>query len=138
MSGTWQRAPSSHATVLTLLGVPTSAGAFAPGQEQAPRALRRAGLVDKLRAAGAEVADLGDSEVWRWRPDPAGPRAQNLGAVCEIARTTAGRVEDALAEPGGPLLVLGGDCTVEIGTVAGHLRRDRERRVSSTSTSTRT
>ena len=46
---------------LTLLGVPTSAGAFAPGQEQAPRALRRAGLVDKLRAGGAEVADQGDS-----------------------------------------------------------------------------
>jgi arginase len=111
---------------ITLLGVPTSAAAFAPGQERAPRELRRAGLVEKLRRRGAEVADLGDSELWRWRPDPASPKAQNLGAVCEIARSTAARVEDALADPGGPLLVLGGDCTVEIGTVAGHLRRDGE------------
>ena len=29
---------------LGVLGVPTSAGAFAPGQERAPRALREAGL----------------------------------------------------------------------------------------------
>jgi arginase len=110
--------------LLTLLGVPTSAGAFAPGQEQAPRELRRAGLVRKLREAGTEVADLGDSELFRWRPDPARARAQNLDAVREIARTTATRIEDALAKRGGPLLVLGGDCTVEIGTVAGHLRGD--------------
>ena len=108
---------------LTLLGVPTSAGAFAPGQELAPRELRSAGLVKKLRAAGTEVTDLGDSEVWRWRPDPGSPRAQNLSAVADIALTTAGRVETALGA-GGPLLVLGGDCTVEIGTVVGHVRRD--------------
>ena len=31
--------------VLGVLGVPTSAGAFAPGQEQAPKALREAGLL---------------------------------------------------------------------------------------------
>ena len=109
---------------LTLLGVPTSAGAFAPGQEVAPRELRSAGLVEKLRAAGTEVTDLGDSEVWRWRPDPGSPRAQNLSAVADIALATAGRVEKALAGTGGPLLVLGGDCTVEIGTVVGHVRRD--------------
>ena len=108
---------------ITLLGVPTSAGAFAPGQELAPRELRRAGLLDKLREAGAEVNDLGDSEVWRWRPDRTRPDAQNLDAVRDIARATADRVERALAEPGRRLLVLGGDCTVEIGTVAGHLRR---------------
>jgi arginase len=108
---------------LALLGVPTSAGAFAPGQERAPRELRRAGLVERLRDAGVEVNDLGDSELWRWRPDPTAPKAQNLGRVCEIARHTAGRVERALADGGVPLLVLGGDCTIELGTVAGHLAR---------------
>lgn len=109
---------------LALLGVPTSAGAFAPGQERAPRELRRAGLVGRLRDAGVEVDDLGDSEVWRWRPDASSRTAQNLRAVCDIARDTAGRVERALADGGGPLLVLGGDCTIEIGVVAGHLARD--------------
>jgi arginase len=111
---------------IALLGVPTSAGAFAPGQERGPRELRRAGLVGRLRDAGVEVDDLGDSEVWRWRPDTASPRAQNLGAVGDIVRHTARRVERALADGGGPLLVLGGDCTIEIGTVAGHLARDEQ------------
>jgi arginase len=107
---------------MRILGVPTSAGAFAPGQEQAPAALRAAGLIERLRDAGSEVEDLGDCPPWRWRPDPANPRAQNRDAVAAIAADTAARVERAL-EAGDPLLVLGGDCTVELGTVAGHVAR---------------
>jgi arginase len=106
-------------TALTVLGVPTSAGAFTPGQEHAPAALREAGLLAALAERGVAVRDLGDSPVWRWRPDRERPRAQNLGAVAEIARDTAARVEAALGD--GPLLVLGGDCSIELGTLAGHL-----------------
>jgi arginase len=106
--------------MVTLLGVPTSAGAFAPGQEKAPAALREAGLPGALRDRGVEVRDLGDRPVWRWRPDRERPRAQNAAAVAEIARDTAARVEAALADADGPLLVLGGDCTIELGVVAGH------------------
>jgi arginase len=101
-----------------IVGVPTSAGAFAPGQEAAPAALREAGLVGALAEAGLVVVDRGDREVWRWRPDREERRAQNLGKVVEIARETAGRVEEAL-DAGEIALVLGGDCTVGIGTVAG-------------------
>jgi arginase len=100
-----------------VIGVPTSAGAFAPGQEQAPRALREAGLLASL---GDDVRDHGDREVWRWRPDRENPRAQNAGAVVEIVRDTARRVA-ASAGAGELTLVLGGDCTVGIGTVAGHI-----------------
>jgi arginase len=110
---------------LGVLGVPTSAGAFAPGQERAPAALREAGLVDRLRAGGVDVEDLGDSPVWRWRPDTARPRAQNLAEVARIARETADRVARA-REDSGAVLVLGGDCTVELGTLAGHVERDEE------------
>jgi arginase len=103
-----------------VIGVPTSAGAFAPGQEQAPRALREAGLLDRLQRAAVDVRDHSDREVWRWRPDREHPRAQNLPAIIDIVRDTAARVADAAA--GGELtLVLGGDCTVGIGTVAGHV-----------------
>ncbi|MGZ4397619.1 MAG: arginase family protein [Gaiellaceae bacterium] len=105
---------------LTVIGVPTSAGAFAPGQEQAPQALREAGLLDSLGNAGVRVRDDGDRAVWRWRPDRLNRRAQNLEAVVEIVRETAGRVGRAVAA-GEATLVLGGDCTVGIGTVAGHL-----------------
>jgi arginase len=89
------------------------------GQEQAPAALRAAGLIELLGGAGLAVSDLGDSAVVPWRPDRARPRAQNLEAVVEVVRTTATRVADALLERDRKVLVLGGDCTVGIGTIAG-------------------
>jgi arginase len=104
---------------LGVIGVPTSAGAFAPGQEDAPARLREAGLVELLCDNAVDVRDHGDREPWRWRPDRERPRAQNLDEVVEIVSDTAGRVaESALANEA--TLVLGGDCTVGIGTVAGH------------------
>lgn len=80
----------------------------------APAALRAAGLLQLV----GDVDDRGDSEVWRWRPDTAEPYAQNIDAVVAAARSTAERVRIAAAE-GRRVLVLGGDCTVGVGTVAG-------------------
>jgi arginase len=96
-----------------LIGAPTSAGAFAPGQEDAPAALREAGLVEALRAS-----DHGDTPRFRWRVDHDEPRAMNAAAVVDGVRAVAALVEAALRE-GELALVLGGDCTVGVGTVAG-------------------
>jgi arginase len=109
---------------IAVIGVPSSAGAFAPGQEQAPAALRRAGLLEKLAEAGIAVSDQGDSPVWRWKPDRDNPHAQNLDAVVSQAQMAAARVRSALTAGQIPL-VLGGDCTVELGTVAGFLPTER-------------
>jgi arginase len=108
---------------LGLIGVPSSMGAFAPGQEKGPAALREAGLVERLSSLGVEVADRGNSTLRRWRPDRENRRAQNLAAVVEVARETAGRVREA-RDDGLLPLVVGGDCTVELGTVAGFLSSD--------------
>lgn len=105
---------------LGLIGAPTSMGAFAPGQEKAPGALRKAGLVDLMADAGLEVIDHGDGPIRRWQPDKKSPTAQNLDAVVEVARETANRVGRSV-EAGEVPLVLGGDCTLEVGTVAGNL-----------------
>jgi arginase len=104
---------------LALIGTPSGAGACGVGQEQAPMALRAAGLVELLAGAGLAVDDLGDSQVIPWRPDRSRPEAQNLEAVVEVVRTTATRVAAALEEGDRTVLVLGGDCTVGIGTIAG-------------------
>ena len=105
---------------LVIIGAPSSAGAYAPGQEKAPEALRAAGLLECLRAHGINVNDRGDVPGFRWRADRANPRAMNADQVVIVAKATATRVAAALAE-GSATLVLGGDCTVELGTVAGAL-----------------
>jgi arginase len=102
-------------TALTLIGVPSSMGAFAPGQEKAPSALRDAGLVGLLQDGGVAVDDRGDSPVRRFRVDRERPLAMNLPGVVEVVRETADRVRAA----DGRVLVLGGDCTVGLGTMAG-------------------
>ena len=103
---------------VALIGAPTSAGAYAPGQEDAPQAMRDAGLADALRAGGLEVVDLGDTPRFRWRPDREHPRAMHALAVAASARAVAEKVSSAAADGHLPL-VLGGDCTVELGTVLG-------------------
>jgi arginase len=63
---------------------------------------------------------MGDTESFRWQVDRNNPRAMNVLAAARTARSTARLVEKALGD-GGAALVLGGDCTVELGTVAGAL-----------------
>jgi arginase len=108
---------------LTIIGAPSSAGAYAPGQEKAPAALRAAGLVELMSAAGVAVDDRGDVPGFRWRIDRTNPRAMNVSAVATVARNTAEQVAAALVADAA-VLVLGGDCTVELGTVAGALARN--------------
>lgn len=107
-------------TPLAMIGAPSSAGAYSPGQEKVPQALRAAGLPELLKAGGITVDDRGDVPGFRWRVDRANPRAMNADTVAAVATATAGKVAAALAE-GTAVLVLGGDCTVELGTVAGAL-----------------
>ncbi len=105
---------------LAVVGVPSGAGACGVGQEETPAAMRAAGLIEHLGRVGFDVADLGDSEVIPWRPDRASPRAQNVGAIAGMLRSTVSRVASALSEERKRMvLVLGGDCTVGIGTMAG-------------------
>jgi arginase len=109
---------------VTIVGAPTSAGAYAPGQEDGPRALREQGLVAALEAAGLRVTDAGDVDAFRWHPDPGRPQAANAAAVGERARQVAERVAAVPREA--RVLVLGGDCTVGVGTVAGLVARGAE------------
>ena len=102
---------------VTLVEAPTSAGGYAPGQEEGPDALLEVGLVERLQAAGVAVHRGGRVTPCRWQPDPDNPRAANARAVIDRAGQVAALVRSAPAED--TILVLGGDCTVGVGTVAG-------------------
>ena len=106
---------------LTLIGAPSSAGAYAPGQEKAPAAFRRHGLLKALAESGIECRDVGDVTAFRWRPDRSSPKAMNLDAVVRSAHSVAVAVAEAM-RAGDAVLVLGGDCTIEVGTISGALR----------------
>jgi arginase len=106
---------------LSIVGAPSSAGAYAPGQEQAPAAVRAIGFLEMLEKPGIRIHDRGDVDGVRWRLDKTNPRAMNASDVARVARATAEQVAAALAADD-KVLVFGGDCTVELGTVAGALQ----------------
>lgn len=106
---------------IALIGVPSSAGAHWPGQEKAPTFLRSAGLPTRLRSLGLDVIDCGDLPSVRFRPDPKQRQQQSLDTVVEVCRSVADRVDSALRRKAIPL-VIGGDCTIGLGVVAGFVR----------------
>lgn len=109
----------------TIIGVPTSAGAHHAGQDGAPAAMRAAGLTGRLQAAGLDVTDAGDVAGAVFTPDPQHPQSRNLAAVAEVARGVADAVAATLASGRRPL-VIGGDCTITLGVVAGFKRDHRQ------------
>jgi arginase len=113
---------------IALLGVPTSAAAMSLGHEGAPAALRTAGIVDRLRSIGYEVTDLGDDPPQLYQSDEESPRARNLARIIGALEALKPRVEQAIKSGALPL-ILSGDCSVALATVAGVRRYFRNVRM---------
>jgi arginase len=106
---------------IAIIGAPTSAAALVPGHERAPAALRAAGLIDRLQAAGFEVTDMGDCQTQISQPDDEHPRARNIPPLVAALNDLRPRVEIAVKSGALPL-ILGGDCSIVLATVAGARR----------------
>jgi arginase len=109
---------------IALLGSATSAAALSAGHERAPAALRAAGLADRLRSAGFEVSDLGDTATYISQSDDEHPRARNVTAVLKSLNDLRPRVEVAVKSGALPL-ILCGDCISVLATIAGARRYHR-------------
>jgi arginase len=103
---------------IALIGAPTSAAALQAGHERAPGALRAAGLVEGLQSAGFEVADLGDCPTQIFQPDEEHPRARNIVPLLAALNALRPLAEQAV-KSGALLVVLGGDCSIVLSTLAG-------------------
>ncbi len=101
-----------------VLGVPTTAGSHNPGQEKAPAAWRAAGLIEGLRKAGLDVVDRGDLPVTPFRPVAPVDGLRDVERVAQVCRGVAAEVA-AIRADGRLPLVLGGDCTITLGVLAG-------------------
>jgi arginase len=106
---------------IALIGAPSSAAAFQAGSEKAPSALRAAGLVDRLKAAGFEVHDYGDCPPRLFADDDEHRRARNLPTI--VAGLNDLRIHaEAAMKSGALVLVLAGDCAQSIGLLTGARR----------------
>jgi arginase len=103
-----------------LIGVPSSAGAHYPGQEKTPATLRAAGIEDRLTGAESQ-----SHRLWRsplvCRVDSNTSHAERVADVRSVAGGVADYVEKIVGAQQVPL-VIGGDCTITIGVVAGFVR----------------
>jgi len=101
------------------LGVPMDLGGGRRGVDMGPSAMRIAGLERAVRSLGLEFEDLGNVEVHSpERRDPRDPRARFLNEIAACCRALRGEVEQILVDGAFPL-VIGGDHSIAVGTVAG-------------------
>jgi arginase len=113
-------------TRLSVIGVPSSAGSYAAGQDLAPAALRDAGLIRLLAQAGIDVIDEGDLPRQVWRPDRENPLAQNADEVAACLAELTHRIRPLLFA-GDNVLALGGNCTIALSVMAALQEADNGR-----------
>lgn len=110
---------------IAVIGVPMDLGAGRRGVDMGPSALRIAGLNEKLGQLGYPCEDLGNVQVDQPESSPAGqPKARYLTQIAHTCARLAEIVEQAAGRGCTPL-VLGGDHSCAIGTVAGMVRHFR-------------
>jgi len=102
-------------------------GAGRRGVDMGPSAIRLAGLNGKLAQLGYQVEDLGNVQVDLAEHSPKGPvNARYLPQIAHTCERVAELVEKTLRRGVLPL-VLGGDHSVAMGTVAGVAKFEQER-----------
>jgi arginase len=104
---------------IAIIGAPLDLGAGRRGVDMGPSAVRVANLNARLAELGYEVKDLGNVPVEQPESLPEGPtNAKYLPQIMSICTRLATMVEHAM-DSGQVPLVLGGDHSVAVGTVAG-------------------
>ena len=104
---------------IRIIGVPLDLGQERRGVDMGPSALRVAGLNEQIRSLGHEVEDAGNLHVpIREMSNGGDAHAKYLAEIADTCRRHAQWVMRSLRQGWMPL-VLGGDHSIAIGTVAG-------------------
>ncbi|QEN04960.1 arginase [Thiospirochaeta perfilievii] len=105
-----------------LIGVPQDVGASKKGVDMGPGAIRVAGVIAKLRKLGHEVKDFGTVDCYTVDQfdsrDPNNLGLNYLDIILDTCSLLKDRVE-LIINAGYMPLVLGGDHSISIGTLAG-------------------
>jgi arginase len=104
---------------LSIIGMPMDLGQMRRGVDMGPSAIRYAGVNERLKSLFEQIDDLGDIAVGRPEviidPDT---NLRNLELIAEKTSQLAEKVDEVIREGSFPL-VLGGDHSIAIGTLAG-------------------
>ncbi|NJP38707.1 arginase [Bacillus luteus] len=111
---------------ITIIGVPMDLGQMRRGVDMGPSVIRYAGVVERLEALGYEVEDRGDIQIGRpSRLDVKNDQnLKDLDVVVKANQMLADEVMDIVSEGAFPL-ILGGDHSIAIGSLAG-TAKDKE------------
>lgn len=104
---------------LSIIGMPMDLGQMRRGVDMGPSAIRYAGINERLKPLFDKIHDMGDLPIGR--PEVAIDKEsnlRNLDLVAEKSTKLAEKVDEIIKSGSFPL-VLGGDHSIAIGTLAG-------------------
>lgn len=105
---------------VAILGAPLDLGTERRGVDMGPSALRYSGLEERLEKIGLKVEDFGNVEAEMPELAPVRhEKARFLPAILATCAQIARRVSELAQEQGTLPLVLGGDHSIAMGTIAG-------------------
>ncbi|WP_209124911.1 arginase [Alkalihalobacillus sp. BA299] len=108
---------------VSIIGVPMDLGQKRRGVDMGPSAMRYAGLIEEIEEIGYEVRDYGDLKIDRSQVTNQAPEnLTNLHEVIRVSEELQSEVEK-IQEEGSFPLVLGGDHSMSIGSIAGLSKR---------------
>jgi len=134
VESTWGELPEAHASVagghLQFIGVPMDLGADRRGVDMGPSAVRVAGFASKARKLGYALTDAGDIHVptpeTREVGEAQAKYLEEITHACDELRVATTLALSAKHMP----IVVGGDHSIAIGTVAGvseHFRAQNQK-----------
>ncbi|XP_029450253.1 arginase-1 [Rhinatrema bivittatum] len=104
-----------------IIGAPFSKGQPKGGVEEGPQSIRKAGLIEKLEKLECDVKDYGDLHFADVPNDSPFQNVKNPRTVGQATEKLANAVAD-VKRSGRTCLVLGGDHSLAVGTIAGHAK----------------
>ncbi|UOY87605.1 arginase [Bacillus glycinifermentans] len=108
---------------ISMIGVPMDLGQLRRGVDMGPSAIRCAGVNERLESLSRDIEDLGDITIGQREDEREGGESaseelRNLKAITNASLKLAQTVDKIVASDSFPL-VLGGDHSIAIGTLAG-------------------
>ncbi|MFC7686112.1 arginase [Ureibacillus sp. GCM10028918] len=104
---------------ISVIGAPSDYGQLRRGVDMGPSAIRYADVSERLEALGYEIKDEGDIVVKRaMNNTQLDTNLKNLKEVVEVCTQLSNKVSEVIGQGRFPL-VLGGDHSIAIGTLAG-------------------